>query len=165
MERRVQHTKYLELPFDVVCDRLAMAGQSVLVRATDNASSHADHLVIHLDQDLPFFHIDETVTITASELVRHNDQLATIDLRWHADRRKRLLPNLEAKLLVHALIQSGPHATTAVSIDGAFDPPSTIFRRFEEALFTRRLIDAVAHTFLDTVAAIIRADLTQQAPK
>ena len=108
--------------------------------------------------------IDETVTITASDLVRHSDQLATIDLRWHADRRKRLLPNLQATLLIHALIQSGPHATTAVSIDGTFDPPSTIFRRVEEALFTRKLIDEVAHTFLDTVAAVIKADLAQQAP-
>lgn len=159
MERRVQHTAYLELPFLVVCDHLARFGNSVLARATDNASSHADHLVIHLDRDLPFFHIDETVTMTPSELMKHDDQLATIDLQWHADRRKRLLPNLDAKLMVHALIQSGPHATTALSIDGAFDPPASIFRRLDEALFTRRVLDAVAHTFLDSVAAIIRTDL------
>lgn len=155
MERRIRHTAYVDLPFEDVCRRLADSGDRVLARATANASSRADHLVIHLDKGLRFFHLDELVTITASPLVRQGVEMASMDLNWHADRRKRLLPNLDAELLVHPLIQSGPNATTALSIVGVFAPPSSIFRRVDEALFTRHLIDAVAKTFIDSVTRIL----------
>lgn len=160
MERRVQHTAYVDRPFADVCRVLEAADCTVLARATANASSHADQLVIHLDRDLPFFHVDEVVTIKTSPLVRHSEERASIGLRWKADRRKRLLPNLDAKLTIHALIQSGPNAVTALSIVGAFLPPTNLFRRVDEALFTRRLLDAVAHSFLDSVADILRSGAT-----
>lgn len=156
-DRRVRHTAYVSRPFEAICEDLERSGTGILVNATKNARSRADHLVIDLDQDLPFFHIDETVTIAASELERQGPEFACMKLRWHADRRKRLLPNFAAELQIHAVIQSGPSATTAVSVVGDFEPPNNLIRRLDEALFTRRLVEAVALSFVNTVADLLRA--------
>lgn len=155
MANQIRHTAYLNLVFDAVCQKLADDAGNILARATANASSHADHLVIHLDKELRFFRLDENVTITASALDRADNDVARMDLDWHADRRRRLLPNLDAELLIHPLIQTGPNATTALSIVGVFEPPSGIFRRIDEALFTRRIMDAVAQSFIASVARIV----------
>lgn len=155
MDRKIRQTAYVERTFEDVCLELELNGRAILSRATDDASSRADHLVLHLDDDLSFFDPDETVTLVASSLKRQSDEMASMQLDWRADHHKRILPALDARLLVHAIIQSGPNAMTALSVTGLFAPPPSLRRRVEETLFKRKLIDAVVYRFVHSVAEIL----------
>lgn len=159
MDRRVQHTAYLNFGFQVVCDQLERHADSLLRDATEKATSHADHLVLEVDRDLAFFEPSESVRVSFSSLERTSPELASMGLDWHAARHKRILPHLDATLLIHAVIQSGPSAVTALSVVGEFAPPSSLFRRFDEALFTRRVLDAAVHKFLQSVVSLLQERL------
>jgi hypothetical protein len=161
-DRRIHHTVYVNKAFQSVCSDLEQMGPAILARATSNASSRADKLVIQGDQTLAFFHAEERVTIAPASLESRGPEFASVSLHWDADRRKRLLPSLDAELQVHAIIQSGPSATTAISVVGDFQPPENLIRRLDEML-SRRVIEAVALSFVKTVADMLEAAESQPA--
>ena len=165
MNRNVNHTAYVNRNFADICSHLESDGRSVLSDATDHASQTASNLVVHLEQDLQFFRVDEVVTIKATELVRRSDLQAVMTLEWLADPRKRLLPNLRARLELNAIIPRGPSATTAISVIGKFDPPAGLFQRLEAALITRRVVDAAAHSFIETMAEVLEEQLPAPPPR
>jgi hypothetical protein len=90
---------------------------------------------------------------------------AVMILDWSADRRHRILPNLEARLLIDNVIPRGVNATTALSVVGSFHPPSSFVRRVEQAVFTRRVLDTIVEAFVDSVAEVLLRDLPPQIPE
>ncbi|MFT7601020.1 MAG: hypothetical protein ACI8TP_003970 [Acidimicrobiales bacterium] len=163
MERRVQHTAHLDWPFAEVCAVLENRGSTLLAEATKNAAADADNLVVEIEADLHFFHLDEDVSIVAGHLVRHSAERASLVLDWRAETRTRVLPNIDADLIVHAIIPRGQHAVTAISIVGNFAAPHGLIRGLEQVWFTRRVLDRVVVSFIDSLVRLIELELNAKS--
>ena len=90
------------------------------------------------------------MTILPQRFERSDDHQASMRISWNAeDPSTRLLPHLDAKIVVHGVIPRGLNASTAVSILGTFDSPHGFRQRLDDKLFRRRLVDDAAAAFLD----------------
>ncbi len=146
MSRTVQHTRHISLDFEETCRRIEARGEDLLERATFVASRSVDRSASVLEG----FEVDQVVSVAPQEFDRGGDHQASMRIRWNADvPTARLLPQLDAKLVVHGVIPRGPHATTAISILGTHDAPHGIRQRLDDRLFRRRLVDDAAAAFLD----------------
>lgn len=162
-DRHIQHTGYAARRFEDVFRLFADDDGDLLSGATNAASDRADTLVEFGPARPQSFTVDEIVSVTATPIDRVSADRAVIGLDWQAEPGKRLLPNLDAKLLIDAVIPSGRHATTAVSIVGDFDPPNNLFHAVKQSLVTRQIIDAVVHTFI--VALVVRIEAQVPPPQ
>lgn len=163
MERQVRHTAHVKRSLVAICEEFERHGQSILTRATDEAGSHADRLILHMDQMIPCFDPEETVTIVASPMERRGPETAAMKLDWRSAKRQRILSNLDAELVLHAVIQSGSQATTAVSVIGRFVPPPGLRGWIEQTLLSRRVVEEVVGAFVDAVAGMLDAESELQA--
>lgn len=165
MNRTVSHTTRIGREYLAVCDWMSVHGAEVLAQATSTAGSTADRMVLKAKVELPFFRVDEEVALFASPLWQESADRAAMILDWSADRRHRILPNVEARLLIDNVIPRGVNATTALSVVGSFNPPSGFVRRMEQAVFTRRVLDLIIETFVDSVAEVLLTELPPQTPE
>lgn len=152
MNRKLRQSAYVQLGFESVCRQLEQHAGVILSQATRDATSKADHLVLHLDHDVHFFNPAETVTLRASPLMREDRETASMRLQWRSDHGRRILPALDAQLDIHAIIRSGPSASTALTVTGLFTPPTVFRRRSDETLFKRKLVDVVVYQFVHSAA-------------
>ncbi len=163
MERQVRHTAHINRSLSAICEDFERLGQSIVTRATDEAGSHADHLILHLDNMIPCFDPQEQVTIEVSPLERRGPETAAMRLNWRSATGKRILPNIEAELVFHAVIQSGSQATTAVSVMGRFVTPPGFRGWIEQTLLSRRVVEEVVGAFVNAVAGMLGAETELQA--
>lgn len=163
MDRTVQHTLHVSLGFDETCARIEKRCQELLDRATTVAATtirrRTETLLASKTQDLPW--------ATAHPLVREAGHHATMALDWQATHpSNRLLPHLDAHLVINGVILRGPHASTAISILGSFDPSTGLLRRIDDVLFRRRLVDEATEAFLGAfVTALLDRPLDVRTEK
>lgn len=146
MERTVQHTVHVPLGFDETCDRIERYGPELLDRATALAA----RAVTRRGAELHATTTTSPIWIDHRPLVRDADHQATVTLDWQSSAPSgRVLPHLDARLVINGVILRGPHASTAVSLLGSFDPSAGLLRRIDDRLRRRRLVDDVTGAFLD----------------
>ncbi len=162
MSRTVQHTLHISLDFEETCRRIEARSADLLERSTFIAARTVDRAASELDG----FEERQSVTIEAQDFERGDDHQASMRIRWNAQvPSSRLLPQLDAKIVVHGVISRGPHASTAISILGSFDSPNSLRQRLDDKLFRRRLVDEAAAAFLDAfVVGLIDGPIDLRTP-
>ena len=152
MERLIEHTAFVRRSFADVCHILERDALRVLIRATGAASHRATSVIDHADEELPGFDSSEQLCVAAEELERDHDRHAWIEFTWEANPRKRLLANVEARLDIRPLIESGPAASTELTLWARYDPAEGARRSRDTMLFGRRVVKAALHRLLEDAA-------------
>lgn len=151
MKRKVEHYEYLVGPFDAFAELLRADGAGYVDEATAEATNFAADLVDYLEHGLGFFDQDERVQAVTGELIGTAHGIS-LGIQWTADPSKRVLPNVEAELILSPIISSGPSATTELRLTGTYEPPPQRYRGVIEHVLVRRVADATLHTFLRHLA-------------
>jgi len=156
MASQTRHTTHVSLPFEVVCARLA---------ETDRLGTGASALAVrHIERaakkvELAGFERSVAVEVRLDEVERVSDDFARMGLGWHSGADdQRLLPHVDAELLIHAVIAKGAHASTAISVVGRFKPSDGLRRHIGDLLFGRRILDEAMQKFLESLAVQILDD-------
>ncbi len=150
MQHQTKHTTHVPLGFEEVCARLDRADQISV-----GPSSVA---VLHIERSarsagLIGFDRSASVDLHLGKLDRVTEDFARISLVWKSGADdQRLLPHVDAELLIHAVIAKGPHASTAMSVAGRFTPSGGVRRHIEDLLFGRRIVDEAMQRFLASLA-------------
>jgi hypothetical protein len=146
MERTVQHTLHVSLGFDETCERIERRRHQLLDRATTVATE----IVTRGTTERSSSSAQPPVWVVHRPLRREADHHATMALDWQTSAPSgRLLPHLDARLVVNGVIVRRPHASTAVSILGSFDLSAGLLHRIDDLLFGRRLVNDATAAFLD----------------
>lgn len=169
VQPQLQHTTHISLPFEVVCHRLTAEAGRVAAGSSTAAVRHIERSA--RKAGLAGFKRGTAVELDLSPLERVSDDFARVGLDWRSGADdQRLLPHVEAQLLIHAVIAKGVHASTAVSVVGRFAPSKGARRQIEDLLFGRRIVDEAMQRFLDALAVLVvddpidlRVNLTQPA--
>ncbi len=154
MRRRIQYTTHLPLPFDEVCLRIDDRCGELLSGATASAAFHLERFASR--GELAGFEPTEPVTIATASLERKGLDVAELALLWDASSpERRLLPHVDARLLVNGVILKGPHASTALSVVGSFDPTQRLRQRLSNQTFSRRVVDEAIAAFVRSMATMV----------
>jgi hypothetical protein len=157
VSRPIHHHAYVARSFDDVCDEIEVRGAELVAVASETAAAFAADLAGYLEQQLGFFDRDERVVVVVDALERDAAE-ARLPVRWRADEKRRLLPNVEAAIHLTPIISRGAAATTEVSLQGSFTPPRARHRGIVEHALVRRVVDATLHTFLRHLADALDPD-------
>ena len=117
----------------------------VLERATAAASARSVQLVPMSEARLPDFDHDEPLVVIVGGGDRRPDEYVSIDLRWSADRKKRLLANVGARLELRPI--GNPRRPRTEVVLKAHYSPNEGAHGPEAAMFGRRVVHSALERF------------------
>ena len=150
MHRIVHHTTHIRRRYDDICAMLDDDAAAILAEATEAARTFAGRIISELDGDLGFYD-DREPLIVASEALERRSSSASMNVRWHGDKQKRLLPNVHARIEITPILSDGPESVSELVLHGEYRPPDES-RGAGEFFLERRLVDAKSVTFLNHLA-------------
>lgn len=155
MPRPIEHTAFARRSFAGVCHILERNAATMLEEATAAASRDTARLVRNADEELPHFDSTEKLTVIVGAPERDGDRHAWVEFTWSANRRKRLLANVDARLDIRPLVRRGPTATTELTLRGRYEPAPDTRHAPETVLFGRRVVKAALHRLLGEIVTYI----------
>ena len=155
VHRTIELTALVRRGFDDVVEIVERRGQRMLADATDAAGHFVGDLVQHADRPLDGFDSSEPLTVVVADAATASAQHVWIEFTWDADRDKRLLANVRARLDFHPIVPSGRRSTTEVRLRAEYEPPASARHAPEAILFRRRLVRAALVDLLGRVTRFL----------
>ena len=115
MPRTIEHTAFVHRTFADVCRILSRHPDEIFGIAATAAWRRSTDLVEGAERELAGFDSLEAVRVQLAPFV-HDELFGSLELTFEADRAKRLLANVEARIDVRPLVRKGPAATTEINL-------------------------------------------------
>jgi hypothetical protein len=154
--------QYVNRPYEQVSEALIQDAVGVFERATQSATSRAQHLVSSLKVAIAGFEVGKNVVIRVKNIDRNADapghvaQKATrLELEWQAETNQSLFPSMRAALMVYPLSAT----ETQLDLRGAYIPPAGLLGSVADKLALHRIAEATVHRFLDEIASRLSTEL------
>ena len=154
MHRNIEHSAFVRRSFADICHILERDADTMLETATAATSDRTAELVSAAGETLPHFDPTEQLAVIVDEADHSGEHRAWIDFTWHADRRKRLLANVDAHLDIRPLVRARP-PTTELTLQAHYDPAPGARHSPETVLFGRRIVNAALHRLLTEIVTYL----------
>jgi hypothetical protein len=155
VERTISLSRTCHRAYQPIVDLLREDTTRVLQGHAQTASEATAKHVVELDTKWAWFDHSETVTARIGDPTEAQGT-TEIPLTWVADKHKRLLPNVEGRLIVSPLSSH----ETEIRYSGHYQPPLGIFGGIHDAVVGHRVVESV----LTAVLADIVDHLVENLP-
>lgn len=150
MRKSFEHCATVRRSFADVCHILERDPMAVMERATVAASLRSVALVAESAAALPDFDGSQPLAVEVDQIEHVSDQHARLRFRWTANRRKRLLANVETTMdIAPAIGETGRSGCTELTMTSSHDPASTTAKSTERLRFGRRVVSSALDRLLD----------------
>lgn len=155
VHRTVEHAAQVRRSFDDVAEIVERHAVLVLRAGTEAAGVRSAHLISGSSEPSGEFDPQEPLTVVIDGAGTDRADHRWLEWHWTADREKRLLANVHARLDFQPAAGAGRRRTTELRLRADYDPAPGWRHSPDSILFGRRVVRAALQRMVEQVVVFL----------